>query len=200
MTLPKSCKCLSCKQRFTPDLRNARHQKYCAAPACRKASKTASSRKWLDKPENKNYHRGPLAVKRVQDWQSQHADYRVRQKEKRAVALQDVLIAQAIDSKEKNAEFPTQQETPKNADSDALQDVLTTHPALIIGLLGHFFELTLQDDIAKAIQKLQKLGTDITNGRCSNEPIKTSDLPRANTHSAKAVQLDRPASSAGAPP
>lgn len=38
-------RCVHCGQLFTPDARNAHHQRYCPAPACRLASKHASQSK-----------------------------------------------------------------------------------------------------------------------------------------------------------
>ena len=42
-------KCRHCGQLFRPDPRNLRHQRYCSARACRRASKAASQRRWLAK-------------------------------------------------------------------------------------------------------------------------------------------------------
>ena len=57
--------CLNCGETFTPDARNARHQRYCALAPCKAASKRACQENWLAKPENQDYHRGPEAVARV---------------------------------------------------------------------------------------------------------------------------------------
>jgi hypothetical protein len=51
-------KCECCLKLFRPDPRNCRHQRYCSAPACRVASKTASQARWLAKPENQSHSRG----------------------------------------------------------------------------------------------------------------------------------------------
>ena len=67
--------CASCGESFVPDPRNARHQRYCAQPACRAVSKRASQAKWLAKPENRNYHRGAAAVARVRAWRQAHPGY-----------------------------------------------------------------------------------------------------------------------------
>jgi hypothetical protein len=45
-------KCQHCKTFFEPDPRSAGRQHYCATPACRKASKAASQRRWLQQPRN----------------------------------------------------------------------------------------------------------------------------------------------------
>ena len=56
----RKCKC--CLKLFRPDPRNRRHQHYCSALACRAASKAASQARWLAKPENQSYFRGPAGT------------------------------------------------------------------------------------------------------------------------------------------
>ena len=55
----KKKKCKNCKTLFIPDTRNANRQKYCSEPECRKVGKKASQKRWLTKPENREYFRGP---------------------------------------------------------------------------------------------------------------------------------------------
>lgn len=74
-TRPGKLKCLFCGSLFDADPRNARHQKYCSAVVCRKASKAASRRAWLAKPENQDYFRSPENVVRVQAWRAAHPGY-----------------------------------------------------------------------------------------------------------------------------
>jgi len=102
MHTARSRVCLGCKETFEANRRNARHQKYCSAPACRMASKIASQRLWTAKPENRNYHRGPLAVARVRNWQNVHPEYRARQKAQRSPALQDLFLPQATEFKDES--------------------------------------------------------------------------------------------------
>jgi hypothetical protein len=68
-------KCLCCGELFRPDARNLRHQRHCAKPACRTASKAASQRRWLAKVTNRDYFRGPINVARVQAWRAAHPGY-----------------------------------------------------------------------------------------------------------------------------
>ena len=63
MGLLKKKKCRHCNKLFYPDPRNEKRQKYCSESACQKASKKASQRRWLQKPENQNYFKGPDNVK-----------------------------------------------------------------------------------------------------------------------------------------
>ena len=84
-------KCCHCQQLFTPDARNATRQRYCSKTACRKHSKADSQRRWLQKPENRDYFRGQVHVLRVKRWRAAHPGY-WRKAKRSPVALQDPLI------------------------------------------------------------------------------------------------------------
>jgi hypothetical protein len=144
----RKCKC--CLKLFRPDARNRRHQCYCSAADCRAASKTASQARWLAKPENQSYFRGPVNVARVRAWRSRHPGYG-RKGQRVGPALQDVSIAQPIDSTIEAA----------NLARSPLQDVLLTQPAVLIGLIAHLVGTPLQDDIVRATGRLLRLGQDI---------------------------------------
>jgi hypothetical protein len=68
-------RCQHCRQGFFPDYRNAYHQRFCPSAACQHASKRASQRKWLRKPENRGYFREPDNLDRIRDWRRLHPDY-----------------------------------------------------------------------------------------------------------------------------
>lgn len=89
MTQRRRRKCLNCGQLFHPDPRNKRHQRHCSEPPCRKASKAASQRRWLDKPTGRDYFRGPAHVQRVRDWRVAHPQYWKRPSALETRALQD---------------------------------------------------------------------------------------------------------------
>lgn len=72
MSTRRRRKCLHCGQLFRPDPRNVRHQRYCSAQVCRRASKAASLRCWLAKAANRDYFRGPEHVARVRAWRAAH--------------------------------------------------------------------------------------------------------------------------------
>ena len=55
-------KCRQCSQLYEPDSRNRRHQKHCSQPACRKASKVASQKRWLVSPKGCDYFKGSGAA------------------------------------------------------------------------------------------------------------------------------------------
>lgn len=172
--------CLFCGAAFEADPRNAYHQKYCPLPACRKASKAASQHVWISKPENQDYHSGPDAVARVRDWQNAHPEYRERQKARRVPALQDHCHAQVAESTSESAAVPN----PAKITDSALQDFIEIQPHVIVGLIAHLFNITLQDDISAATHVLQRLGEDIANGRAVNEFLKAGHLsgtPSART-------------------
>jgi hypothetical protein len=185
----KRKKCKHCRELFVPDYRNRNRQRYCSKPACQKASKAASQTKWLQKPENRDHFRGPINVQRVQQWREAHPGYWRRKVKTSADALQDACIAEPLENKENNSDFAV----------GALQDSFITQPAVLVGLIAQFTGCALQDDIAMAARRMQRLGSDILNpfpkgGRHG----KTPHLPGAGTDNPQAVQLDR--SSPGAAP
>jgi hypothetical protein len=143
-------KCICCRKLFRPDPRNRRQQRYCSAPVCRAASKAASQARWLAKPENQDYFRGPVNVARVQLWRSRHPGYG-RGIRRTAAALQDPLLAQPVDSTAAKLDVAY----------SPLQEVLTAQPAVLIGLIAHIVGTPLQDDIVRATARLLRLGQDI---------------------------------------
>lgn len=187
MKRAKSPRCLCCKAVFEPDPRNAHHQKYCSERACRLASKAASQRLWLAKPENLNYHGGALAVARVREWQEAHPEYRERQRAKRVPALQDHCPAQVLELMEEFTLVEDSDGTAATPPGPALQDIISAQPLVFIGLIAHFFNITLQDDIANTTRILQKLGEDIANGRGAHGIDYASDLPHALAPGAAAL-------------
>ena len=144
----RKCKC--CLRLFRPDPRNRRRQFYCSASGCRAASKTASQARWLAKPENQSYFRGPVNVARVQAWRARHPGY-WRKGRRGGTALQDASIAQPIGSTIETA----------NMVRSALQDVVLAQPAVLIGLIAHLVGTPLQDDIVRTADRLLRLGQDI---------------------------------------
>lgn len=163
MSRIKTRKCLCCQCFFKPDLRNRKHQHFCGKPDCRAASKKKAQRRWLSLPKNRHYFWGPVHVARVQAWRKKHPGYwkpRIKQN-----ALQDVLITQLSETKEKSAEFAV----------SPLQDVLASQPLVLIGLIAKFMGSTLQDDIATTARHLKQLGADVLRGEAAHVFVRTSE-------------------------
>jgi len=171
----RQCKCLCCCELFRADPRNLRHQKYCSKAACRKASKAASQRRWLAKPENRDYFRGPENVARVRAWRQAHPGYRHRGAKKSA-ALQEDSRMQALETKAESDLFA----------GTVLQEDLASQPAVLIGLIAHITDSALQEDIARSTRRLVQLGQDILSGR-TGDGRQTRDLPRAGSSGAHPV-------------
>ena len=151
-------KCRKCHEFFRPDYRNVQKQKYCAKPECRKASKAASQNRWLAKKENKNYFRGPENVSRVQEWRKHNPEYSQRKSPGAENTLQDHL----------NKKIAEKQDVTKQLTQDALQDLLMTQHAVLVGLIAHLTGIALQDDIVSTTRHLQQLGADILNSSTLN--------------------------------
>ena len=173
-------KCLHCGELFKPDARNYHHQRYCSEEPCRRASKAASQRRWLSKPENRDYYRGPYQVERVRRWRQEHPGYWRRSPTLKGDALPDHCTEQVIESTEKTATLP----------EPALQDRLSQQAFVLMGLIANLTGSALPEDIARSQAHLQQLGRDIFNtGDLDDSSI---TLPAAPTSDPVPVQLDRP--------
>lgn len=139
-------KCLCCGQLFRPDPRNVRHQRYCARPACRKASQAASQRRWLAR--NPDYFKGAEHVARVKAWRAAHPGYGRGVRRRASAPLQEDWNAQVIESTSESTDFG----------GVPLQDLLHAQPVVLIGLIAHLTDTALQEDIARTARRLLELG------------------------------------------
>lgn len=152
-------KCLHCGQRYMPDPRNLTRQKYCSEPACRKASKSASQRRWLRKPGNRDYFCGPVHVQRAQEWRKAHPKNtgKSRVKEEPSPQLQDDCQAQLSENKTELVDFaPDTTPIPP-----LLQEFSNAQHLVLFGLIAHLTGSLLQDDIARSSRSFIQLGQDI---------------------------------------
>jgi hypothetical protein len=154
----RTYKCVHCGELFEADVRNLGRQKCCGKSACRAALKAARQRRWLERPENRAYFRGAVHVERVRAWRARHPGYWRRTVSPAAAALQDAHARQVHDSATDSGTLP----------AAALQDVLRLQGPVLIGLIAHLTDTTLQEDIAAAGKQLLQLGQDILGGRSSD--------------------------------
>jgi hypothetical protein len=146
-------KCRHCLKLFRPDPRNRHHQRYCSAPECRRASKSASQRRWLKQPGNRDYFRGREHVERVRAWRAAHPGY-WRSGVLRRRALQDDSLAQAHESEGKSGFLM----------ASPLQELSSAQPLVLMGLIAHLTGSALQDDIASSARGFRQLANDILRG------------------------------------
>jgi hypothetical protein len=178
-------KCRHCGRLFVPDPRNRSRQKYCDKEKCRKASKSASQKRWLNKPENRDYFQGPDHVKRVQEWRKKNPEYWKSKSKKTLIALQDSLTAQPTENNKNKCDFT----------DNPLQDFLKTQPTVIIGLISNFIGSALQDDIVETLLRMQESGQDIlfpkpqTKG--GTHDCKNTCFTPPGAQSTQKLQLDR---------
>jgi hypothetical protein len=187
MGLIKRKRCRHCGTLFIPDPRNVDRQHYCRKPECKKASKAESQRRWLSKPENQDYFRGPENVKRVQRWRRKNPDYAWGKPRRKPKALQDPLKRHPDENKDDNAKFAP----------NPLQDLITDQVPVIIGLIANFTGTALQDDIVSTLLRLQQLGRDIaypsTCKKGGAHGVEGSHFTPTDAQSSLSVQLDRSA-------
>ena len=153
MSKQRRRKCRSCGQLFRPDPRNVRHQRFCSKPACRRASKADSQRRWLAEPANREYFRGAENVERVRRWRAAHPGYWRRSALQERSVLQEHSLRQVSDSNEETASLAP----------DPLQELCRAQPLVLLGLIAHLTDATLQEDIARASRHFQQLAQDLLN-------------------------------------
>ena len=114
---PVRRKCLCCQEFYRPDHRNLRHQRYCSEPACRKESKAQSQRRWLQRPENENYFRGPDNSQRVKEWRKRNPGYWHKKKSSAQTPLQEVCQEQLAANEELKSEKKSDASSPSRVAS-----------------------------------------------------------------------------------
>jgi hypothetical protein len=108
VTKNKRRRCLHCRHLFHRHPRTRTQQRFCSAPACRSASKKASQRRWLRKPENQDYFCGVQHVNRVRAWRAKRPEYG-REPPLNAEPLQEMIMGQSIDRIRKYGVLPLQE-------------------------------------------------------------------------------------------
>ena len=159
-------KCLCCGEFFEPDPRNRRHQRYCGKAACGRASHAASQRRWLSKPQNRDYFRGPIHIARVQAWREAHPGYGKRARLQGWPPLQEDCRIQGVDSSTQSG----------NHSHVALQEIISAQPLVLLGLIAHFTDSPLQDSIVRTTRRLLELGRDVLGGRVPASPPASTEV------------------------
>ena len=144
-------KCLHCKEIHSADYRNRGRQHYCAKPECRQASQAHSQDKWNRKAENKGYFSGKENCERVRQWRQRNPGYWRRKGSGGKRPLQETCFTQE----------PDKQEVKENRDLNALQEICSSQPALLVGLISVVTGYTLQEDIAASTRSFLTRGEDI---------------------------------------
>ena len=145
-------KCRCCNVFFAPDRHNPNRQFYCSSADCRRASKAASQRRWLNKSGNRDYFRGPENVRRVQEWRKAHPGYWKGSKSRSKPP-------QAPDNTPVNPE--TSSCNPSPPAPTALQDFVLAKDPAFVGLVSMVTGSTLQEDIAAVARRLLLQGRNI---------------------------------------
>jgi primosomal protein N' len=151
MSSKTTSKCLHCKEEYHADPRNCGRQRYCLKADCRQASKAASQRQWLSRPENRDYFRGAENCERVRLWRLAHPGYRRNKRPTPQSVLQEPLIPQAV----------ANEQVVNPAAASVLQEILFSQPAMFVGLISVLTGSGLQEDIAESARSFLNRGEDI---------------------------------------
>lgn len=172
-------KCLHCNEEYHRDPRNGGRQSYCVKPVCQQASKAASQRQWLGRPENRDYFRGAENCERVRLWRLANPGYRRTKRPAAKSVLQDPLIPQTVE--DEAVVIPVA--------ASVLQEILFVQPAMFVGLISVLTGYGLQEDIAASARSFLNRGEDILRmapGRPSFPSHETENTPVPRTLAARA--------------
>lgn len=172
-------KCLNCNEAFHRDPRNGGRQSYCAKPVCRKASKAASQRQWLGRPENRDYFRGAGNCERVRVWLLANPGCRRKKRTPPGSVLQEPLIPQSVEDVSVAVPVAT----------SLLQEILFVQPAMFVGLISVMTGYGLQEDIAASARSFLVRGEDILRmapGSTSSPNHENQNNPVPRTLAARA--------------
>ena len=173
--------CLHCGLNFCPDYRNRGKQRYCSKPRCRAASKAASQKAWLDKPENRDYFRGPDNVDRVRQWRKNNPGYSRRTASNKKT-LQDHCPRKSLGIQAVEKALP-----------EALQDHWVMQPFVLIGLISSLCGSALQDDIVRTARQMYTLGCDVINNPKGGFYVPKASHPSPETaQGSQSIQLGGP--------
>ena len=137
-------RCFNCGSQFEVNPRIGRKHRHCAAPACRRASKRTSQERWLRKPENAGYFKGPANALRAKLWRAANPKKRT-QTQRTMQRLMDPALAAALKS-------------------CGVQDLNERHLALVLGLVSRLARGREQETIAREIRRLMFAGYAVLRG------------------------------------
>lgn len=151
---------------------NRGRQKFCSKPECRLASKRDSQRRWLSKPENRDYFRGDHQVDRVRTWRQANPGYWRKTVRKVRVLLQDSAPVQTAANQE------VAEGDPQELFIGTLQDIGQVQTPLLVGIMAQFIGSPLQEDIVGYVQRMVAKGQDLlgmNSGRSMNSTPQLHD-------------------------
>lgn len=160
--------CCHCREEFVPDRRNRDRQRYCGRKECRAASKAASQRRWLNKPENRNYFRGEHHTERVRKWRQKHPGYWKSSRKKSTSAPKEESSTQDVD----NQQFKSSRDLV--TEDQPLQDLSGAQLVVLVGLISMITGSTLQDHIAEILRRLEDRGRDVLGMGLGTERERTT--------------------------
>ena len=131
-----------------------RHQRYTPSrPAAGRIKRKVSAGGSKDQ-RTKITSAGRKTRERVKDWRKRNPGYWCKKRCSIQVPLQEVFQAQAAHN---------EGVIPKTV-PDALQDLFSMQPAVIVGLISIMAGSTLQDDIVATANELRRKGEDVLGG------------------------------------
>lgn len=154
-------RCNGCGRRFIPDPRARKRQRFCRAQECKRASQAASQAKWLSKPENSHYFKGPGNALRVKLWRSANPRAKKPPQQKAMQRLIQPALANALKA-------------------CGVQDLNERQLALVLGVVSALARSSVQDVIARRIRQFMFAGYAVL--RPDDDTVPRSVRPRRPDH------------------
>jgi len=120
------------------DPRLGNRHRYCSAPDCRKAAKRASQERWLSRPENANYFKGPANALRSKLWRAANP-----RKGKKPARPMQRLISPGLSA---------------TLQACGVQDLNERQLALVLGIVSALVRSRAQETIARRLRELMFAG------------------------------------------
>lgn len=123
--------------KFPVDPRIGKRHRFCSSADCRKAAKRESQQRWLNKPENRSYFKGPANAMRAKLWRASNPK---KPRGQRSVhALMTPQLAAALKA-------------------CGVQDLSERQLALVLGIVSHLARSSVQETIAGRIRRFMFAG------------------------------------------
>ncbi len=165
-------KCRYCRKLFSPHPAIGNRQICCASDACKRAKKAADNRRFARR--NPDYHRGPVAVKRVRAWRRENSGYWKRPRRRSSDAsLSQAPLQAELTPERLELDMVTAQERV-----DALQEELVAQFTLIQGLAAHLTGCALSAELFPVLSRWHDKGKALGAAQGVHSLLFTSTLSK----------------------
>ncbi|MEN9404073.1 MAG: hypothetical protein RL091_2776 [Verrucomicrobiota bacterium] len=142
-------KCAHCGRKFPVNPRLGKRHRYCGYAECRRVAKAGSQQRWLNRPENSGYFKGPGNAMRVRLWRAANPKRKGSNPQRVAQRFMTPRLSTALKA-------------------CGVQDLNERQLALMLGMVSTLARTSVQEAIARKIRQLMFAGYAV---------LRTADSP-----------------------